>query len=113
MRLIDADKLHDWMSDDFCGMELIPLINALEVIEVAPTVNAVVLPCRVGDTVYVICGNRDISEFKVDLRFWNDTVGWMIRTEVCLFYEIDFGKRVFFTKEEAEARLEKMKDGVK
>jgi hypothetical protein len=39
MKLIDADALHDCMSDNFRGVELITLKDALEMIELAPTID--------------------------------------------------------------------------
>jgi hypothetical protein len=39
MKLIDADALHDCMSDNFCGMELVTLRDVLEMIELAPTID--------------------------------------------------------------------------
>ena len=50
------------------------------------------LPCKIGDTVYVIYGKSKILETKVDLRFWNDDDGWILRTKEGLFYEKYIGK---------------------
>ena len=54
MRTIDADKLYDCLSDNFCGIELINLKDVLEMIDNASTVNAVVLPYPIGTEVYHI-----------------------------------------------------------
>ena len=64
------------------------------------------LPCKIGDTVYVIYGKNKILETKVDLRFWNDDDGWILRTKEGRFYEKCIGKTVFLTREEAEKALE-------
>ena len=79
----------------------------------------VVLPCKVGDTVYEVTSRKNISEYRVKA----------IRVELfCTFIEWDIvagfveksifgvpvdeiGKTVFLTREEAEAALEAMKDG--
>ena len=79
----------------------------------------VVLPCKVGDTVYEVTSRKTISEYRVKA----------IRVELfCTFIEWDIvaglvdksifgvpvdeiGKTVFLTREEAEAALEAMKDG--
>ena len=46
-RLIDADKLYDYISDVFTqfGHDVMSVKDALEAVENAPTVNAVELPC--------------------------------------------------------------------
>ena len=99
------------------------------------------LPCNVGNMVYQIMNNSDACSdcphyseyYGMDSRCtkdsWNTVYNpkWK-REPVCdeHFYEIieiktdleyiarhlnDFGKTVFLTKEEAEAALEKMKEG--
>ena len=78
----------------------------------------VVLPCKVGDTVYEVTSRKTISEYRVKA----------IRVELfCTFIEWDIvagfvdksifgvpvnelGKTVFLTREEAEKALEAMKD---
>lgn len=78
----------------------------------------VVLPCKVGDTVYEVTSRKTISEYRVKA----------IRVELfCTFIEWDIvagfvdksifgvpvdeiGKTVFLTREEAEAALEAMKN---
>lgn len=78
----------------------------------------VVLPCKVGDTVYEVTSRKTISEYRVKA----------IRVELfCTFIEWDIvagfvdksifgvpvdeiGKTVFLTCEEAKAALEAMKD---
>lgn len=81
----------------------------------------VVLPCKVGDTVYEVTSRKTISEYRVKA----------IRVELfCTFIEWDIaagfvdksifgvpvdeiGKTVFLTCEEAEKALEARKDGDK
>ena len=107
-RLIDADKLYDYISDVFTqfGHDVMSVKDALEAVENAPTVNAVELPCKVGDTVYYpFAGNvleRQIVCFVyrngATITFFDECL-----TESC---EItDFGKTVFLTREEAEQAL--------
>ena len=78
----------------------------------------VVLPCKVGDTVYEVTSRKTISEYRVKA----------IRVELfCTFIEWDIvagfvdksifgvpvnelGKTVFLTRDEAEKALEAMKD---
>lgn len=62
------------------------------------------LPCKVGDAVYVIVG-KNISEQRVQ-RATIDSEG---KIEFCTrkrgFALFDFGKTVFLTRAEAEAKL--------
>ena len=78
----------------------------------------VVLPCKVGDTLYEVTGRKTISEYRVKA----------IRVELfCVFIEWEIekgfvwqslagitpneiGKTVFLTREEAKRALEAMKD---
>lgn len=66
----------------------------------------VVLPCKAGDTVYVLALDKYCVIGKKR--------GWMRKIDKRTFnYHIldnyEFGKTVFLTKEEAEAALEKLK----
>lgn len=75
----------------------------------------VVLPCKVGDTVYGFHGSRTILPM-VAKWFETNTNGWDVAAQYVpmapKFYQFsDFGKTVFLTREEAEAALEAMKDG--
>ena len=71
------------------------------------------LPCKVGDTVYLVgtYRNSSIGEMGVeDILFRDDTVyiGLIDVTDsdyTETVYASDFGKTVFFTKEEAEKAL--------
>ena len=76
------------------------------------------LPCKVGDTVYV--PNRVlVSEFKITAIFC-DILGtffyWLfycgIYERTIGFSERDIGKTVFLTREEAEKKLEEMKNEI-
>ena len=75
------------------------------------------LPCKVGDTVYVPTRVL-VSEFKITAIFcdihgtyfyWLFYCGIYERTSG--FSERDIGKTVFLTREEAEKKLEEMKNG--
>lgn len=85
MNLIDADKLYDYISDVFTEFgDVMSVKDALEAVEFAPTVNAVELPCNVGDTVYVVrCSKTGfgkhywIDEAKIK-EIGCDKKGWHI-----------------------------------
>ena len=66
------------------------------------------LPCKVGDTVYVIVG-KNISAQKIQRA----TVDSEMKIEFCTkrrgFALFDIGKTVFLTKSEAEAKLKEMR----
>lgn len=78
-------------------------------------------PCKVGDTIYIICGNQNVCDFVVAGYHVSDTTeyGKTKHREylVCTSrrYPHSFhtkvsglGKTVFLTREEAEAALEKL-----
>ena len=84
----------------------------------------VVLPCKVGDILWITGSIRRLYSAKVRTFFighpscvrWEDNDGGiqMIRTTECDVPMRDFGKTVFLTREEAEkalAEMEGKKDG--
>ena len=78
----------------------------------------VVLPCKVGDILWITGSIRRLYSAKVRTFFIgkpsgvsgrdNDAGTQMIRTTECDVPMRDFGKTVFLTREEAEKALEKM-----
>jgi hypothetical protein len=79
-----------------------------------------VLPCKVGDTVWITGSVRRLYSEKVRTFFCGDpsySRGMadngvkMMRTTGCDIPIHEFGKTVFLTREEAEKALEAMKDG--
>lgn len=66
------------------------------------------LPCKVGDTVYVNVG-KNVSKQRVQRA----TIDSEWKIEFCTrkrgFSLFDFGKTVFLTREEAEAKLAEMR----
>lgn len=68
------------------------------------------LPCKVGDTVYVIVG-KNISAQKIQRA----TIDSEMKIEFCTkrrgFALFDVGKTVFLTKSEAEAKLKELRGG--
>ena len=58
----------------------------------------VVLPCKVGDTVYILRRTFDGADVVGEAELWWDDIP-------------QIGKTVFLTREEAEKALEAMKDG--
>ncbi len=96
----DAERRH---------MAKAALLSTLDLIGEVPTVDAVELPCRIGDSVWGIRKHNRGKEVK------QGTVSQMLFVEdmkLCLCVKNvcrgEWGKNVFATKEEAEAALEKM-----
>lgn len=69
------------------------------------------LPCKVGDTVFRIW-NGEIEQCQVVSVWFNDHIKRRFHAE-CFpfyrFYDEDIGKRVFLSREQAEAALAKKK----
>lgn len=65
------------------------------------------LPCKVGDTIYIVFHNHTIGKSTV-VSFKMIAEGWAVKTNDWSYLFTDFGKTVFLTKEEAEAKLKKM-----
>lgn len=71
----------------------------------------IVSPCKVGDMVYDICTIFDESTLKAKTIIkpriidFVSKVGFIIESKGLVLGEKDFGKTVFLTKEEAEAKL--------
>lgn len=71
----------------------------------------VVLPCKVGDTVWITGSVRRLYSEKVRTFFCgNPSSVQMIRTTGCDIPIHEFGKTAFLTREEAEAALEAMQN---
>ena len=87
------------------------------------------LPCKVGDTVWVITSPFNVFEgieynenlrdecyesFISSVRFYKNSVQYRINAKVtnhfiiAYYYEQDFGKTIFLTKAEAEQKLKEM-----
>ena len=77
----------------------------------------VVLPCKVGDTVYEVTSRKTISEYRVKaIRVelfctfieWDIVAGFVDKSIFGVSVD-EIGKTVFLTREEAEKALEVMK----
>lgn len=74
----------------------------------------VVLPCKVGDSIYKIWGGKSVTEFEVghiDIDFLPQIEFSYRKRNGTGYYHFskseDIGKTVFLTREEAEAALAK------
>ena len=114
-------KLFDYALEELKTLtEQLALLNRIrDLAEADKEGRTVVLPCKVGDTLYEVTGRKTISEYRVKA----------IRVELfCVFIEWEIekgfvwqslagitpneiGKTVFLTREEAEKALEAKRDG--
>lgn len=113
------------MSGEWCAM--MSVLNSIgsydrlrELAEADKDGRLVVLPCKVGDTVWITGSVRRLYSEKVRTFFSGDpnySRGMadngvkMIRTTGCDIPIHKFGKTVFLTREKAEKALEAKKDG--
>lgn len=131
MRLIDADALSESIKSG-SGTALQKFFADV-CVATAPTVDALPLRCRIGDTVWVVgtkCMSGLYDDECQDKNEWDDfCTNCPLDKEYIVFprtvsnnifawiHELDtpgnfrWGETVFKTKEEAEAALAKMKDG--
>lgn len=65
------------------------------------------LPCKVGDNIYIVFHNHTIGKSTV-VSFKMIAKGWAVKTNDWSYLFTDFGKTVFLTKSEAEAKLAEM-----
>lgn len=84
------------------------------------------LPCKVGDTVYVngVLGCDEAERYRVIRVDYHSTLGtgrneFYIEALLCAdpdssiaFYDNEFGKTVFLTKSEAEAKLKELRGNI-
>ena len=90
------------------------MLEAADVIEAGQSENMVELPCKVGDTVYIIdeaedeCGEDYVLAVKV-LQFFINEHGIAIELALPLGMRLNtwmvVGENVFLTEEEAEAKM--------
>lgn len=77
----------------------------------APAVDAVVLPCKVGDTVWGIRNYNGVShpqQGKVDQMYYTNDMRLHIKIKhICIG---EWGKKIFLTREEAEAAIKRRAD---
>lgn len=112
MRLIDADKLEIRKLAEFNDEygDAVPVYGVeAEDIDNAPTVDAIVLPVKVGQTVWTIRHNPHEGYVIKENQAVNIGMRFSKCSEVCITVvttkEDILGKTVFLTREAAEAAL--------
>lgn len=63
------------------------------------------LPCKVGEAVYFIKKSKIIKDSVRDIQYDSAWKGFSFHTLVDTWYESDIGKKIYFTKEQAEQAL--------
>lgn len=137
MRLIDADALKsefEWLKSVVNESSKDEIQEYIQRIENAPTVDALPLHCRIGDTVWIVgskcmsglyddecpdkCEWNSFDDFCKDCPLDRENIVFSRKVTSCIFTLIHdlersdsfrWGETVFKTKEEAEAALAKMK----
>ena len=103
-----CDKPIDWKND--CIKKLAEYETAEE------EGRLVVLPCKVGDTVYVIENSHievfDVNKIELKRKVFGDVTYYLEKPSRrgCLYkyYDNEFGDKWFLTREEAEKALKEM-----
>lgn len=98
---------------DFCGTDECPVLNAvadkLGEYERAEEQGLFVrLPCKVGDLVFIIDGENICRRKVKSIKILSTAIE--ISTSDIIFHKESFGETVFLTREEAEKKLEEMKN---
>ena len=72
----------------------------------------VVLPCKVGDTLFRVFAGEILEHEVSNMRYLAIQGRWDIdTTPFCSYVESSIGKTIFLTREKAEKALEAMTDG--
>lgn len=112
MRLIDADALQHYLGICEDGRQICYVLS--KNIDNAPTVEAVVLPCKIGEKVFCILHSKNeiVEDVVEDYDIWSIKDGAKLRLSLLNYRDYvvaEFGKTVFLTRKEAEAALAKLK----
>ena len=106
---LQAVEMEDLLADEYCSVN-----RMLELLKADKEGRVLVLPCKIGDSVYVLRGEKvtecyayrlHATKSCLDVFVKNDDIDGVPRTA------LEFGKTVFLTREEAEKALEARKDG--
>ena len=96
--------------NEACRMGMNALKELAELKEKLESGRLVELPCKVGDTVYLICEKRwSVGKKETFLYIQKSKLTYGNMERVIK----EYGKFVFLTKEQAEARLKELQEGKK
>lgn len=116
-----CDACHN--SDCHCGLVEDMIEKLADYEDLEEQGRLIKLPCKVGDTVYVngVLGCGEAERYRVIRVDYHSTLGtgrneFYIEALLCAdpdssiaFYDKQFGKTVFLTKSEAEAKLKELR----
>ena len=107
------DDLYElnWTNDDYVTGFNLGLAVAIDAVEELQPVNAVELPCKVGDTVYSPTTTSVEVAIVDHIRLTQDGIYLNLREWHCLSNINHIGKSMFLTREEAEKALEDLENG--
>lgn len=89
-------------------MDIIPKLEELKIYEDLDKQGKLLkLPCKVGDTIYIVLHNHTITKRKV-IEFKMVANRWAAEVSDWFYLLDDFGKTIFLNKEEAETALQKI-----
>lgn len=109
IRKSDVIEIMENLIYDMSEVSTIPQL-AKQSIENLPPVNAVELPCKVGDTVYSPTTTSVEAAIVDHIRLTQDGIYLNLREWHCLSNINRIGKSMFLTREEAEKALEDLKN---
>ena len=113
MRLIDADELSGKIADLRCGLNSyndynIGIDDAEREVDHAPTVEAVPIPCKVGDEVWCVRDtrvyNKPVKGVVTEIYFRDNMDMCIVVRRLC---RGRWGERVFATEQEAQAVIDR------
>ena len=119
---VSPQEIKSMQEEHFSGLEMAKLHSALMELkkyqEADKDGRIVVLPCKVGSTVYTeFCDEiveKRIGQFHVngytEPRLWADIDCDWTSTQ-CVRWDFAIGKTIFLTREEAEAALKELQNG--
>ena len=130
-RLIDAEKVYEMGHRTPFHIGIADLCDLKELLADVPTVDAVVLPCKIGDDVYIIPSKvnfdlNNLARHKENNRVYHQKVANIVFTEDGWYMtgsaDLEWGtgkilldkfyqETWFLTSKEAEAALAKMDGG--
>lgn len=109
----DFGKEKDCMFSDKSKCYENNMYNRLREYEIAEEQGLLLmLPCKVGDTVYAIVNNEILEDVVDDYDIWSIKSGLHLRVQLRNYKDYvvgAFGKDIFLTKEEEEQALADMK----
>ena len=108
-------EIKSMKDEHFSGLEMAKLHSALMELkkyqEADKDGRLVVLPCKVGDTLFRVFAGEILEHEVGNMRYLAIQGRWDIdTTPFCSYVESSIGKTIFLTREEAEKVLEAMKD---